>query len=404
MKYTKKTAFPALLAAALLVIAVGLLALSSRTSVRNHRLEDLAYAVDNGDTVVRLGAIVELVEYGQSGIPILNKALRDADQTIKRTAMAALASIGGHQAAEALSETLSDPDPGIRIRGILALASTGNPGVPYLFKVLDTGESVRVKTFAAYGLARAARPGITPEIMNRFDAQTKATQMHLIPALIRVGDDEAYAALSRLMQSPDPVLRYYVASSIADAPAKRALPILVSALEDEAYEVRMWGMFSLEQLNAPESYPIVVAALHDESDYVRKEAAYTLGLLGNRAAVPHLTACLKDPYHMVRHDAAESLGKLGDPQAVPRLEPLLIDVHPLVRIGAAEALARLNDYCGMDMLIDCLNLPHQQYRIVASQALCNITNQDFGRDYQAWSAWWDQAKKTMLTKQAGKHG
>ena len=103
MKYIKKLTLPTLIAPVLLIVAIGLLALSNRTSVRNHRLEDLDYALDNEDAVVRLGAIVELVEYEQSAVPLLKRALHDPDVSVKKTAIAALGRIGGQPAAEAVS-------------------------------------------------------------------------------------------------------------------------------------------------------------------------------------------------------------------------------------------------------------------------------------------------------------
>ena len=270
--------------------------------------------------------------------------------------------------------------------------------MPYLLKALESDPFPRARMFAANGVAKVVGPGDAPEILKRFDQQDKATQMHLIIALVAVGDDEAYAGLSRLVRSPDHVIRFYVVDTIADHPNERALPILLDALEDEASEVRMFSMFGLEKLRLPESYPPVLASLDDENAYVRKEAAFTLGLLGNPAAVSHLIPRLSDSHYLVRCDAAESLGRLGNPQVIPALKPLLGEKSEAVRIKAAEALARLNDYSGMETLIDVTNSPVLLYRIEAREALRGISDEDFGSDWRAWSGWWQQNKESIIAK------
>jgi HEAT repeat protein len=391
MKHKKRIALLVLLLPIPLIVA-----LSNRSSSRNERVEDLEYALANEDVAVRLGAVAALTEYGETAVPSLRKALKDTDANVKKTAIIALAKIGGKKAAEALTDTFADPDRSARVRGIAALTVTGKDALPYLFRALESEPFPRGRMFAANGIARLAGRGDAPEIMKRFERQDVATQMHLVVGLVRVGDDEAYAGLSQLIEHRNRLVRFYVASTISEAPAdKRALPILVRAVKDEAQDVRMWGMFGLERLCAPESYPVVLVALNDEDAYVRKEAAYTLGSLGNRAAMPYLISSLKDPHYLVRCDSADSLGRLGNAQAIPALRPLLAEDSEAVQIKTAEALARLSDYGGMETLISLVDSRVLLYRVEASRALCRISNKDFGEDKLAWAAWWQETRKTL---------
>lgn len=369
---------------------------------KNHQIEDLEHALDNEDPVVRLAAIVELKGYGEAAVPSIGKALEDSDRKVKRAAIKALGDIGGERAVSALAEIRTDPDHIVRTLAILALASAGRPAMPHLLKALESEPFPRAKMFAAHGIARMARHGDAPAIMERFERQDAATHMYLVAALVTIGDDEAYAGLGRLIQSPSRLVRFYVTSTIAESPPnKKALPILIDAMDDEAPEVRMWAMFGLENLNLPQSYPVVLAALDDKDDYVRKEAAYTLGNLGNRNAIPYLIPRLQDPHYLVRSDAAESLGKLGAKQAVPALQFLLEEKKEAVQIKTAEALARLDDYSGMEKLIAILDAPNLRYRMEARKALERISNKDLGEDSREWSRWWEQAGKTLEAAHAG---
>ncbi len=379
--------------ALLLVSVVCVIALSSRSSARNHRIEDLEYALEHESADVRVGAITELTTYGEPAIPVIKRALKDIDPKVRETARRALGKIGGEAAAEALAGMLSHPDHTVRVRGVVSMIALGKPALPHLLKVLESDPSPRARMFAAYGVAQSAGPGDAPAIMKLFPNQPKATKMYLVAALINIRDDDAYRALGRIVNEPDRVVRYYVANTMAEHPDKRDMPILIDALNDDAPEVRMWAMYAIEKLNIPESYPIVLSALDDESYYVRKEAAYTLGILDNSAAVPHLIPYLNDPNYIVRCDVAESLGKLGDPQAIPALKPLLAEESEAVRIRAAEALARLDDYSGMETLIASIKSPDYRYKVEAHEALKGISDEDYGEDFGAWSEWWKRAKE-----------
>ncbi len=326
----------------------------------------------------------------------LIEAAHSPDEDVQKAAIKSLGEMGGQQAAGALAELLTIPDRNMRIRVILALAATGRVGYPYLLHALETEPFPRGRMFAANAVARLAEPGDAPAIMKRFDNQDAATKMHLVIAIVKVGDDEAIAALNQLMESPDRLIRFYVVNTLADAPPnQRALPLLINALQDDAEEVRMWTMFALERLNDPSSFPAVAAAFNDEDAYVRKEVAYTLGQLGNKEAVPYLIEGLKDPMAVVRGEAAASLGLLGDPQVIQALEPLLRESNVGVQIKAAAALARLGDYSGMDILIATVDSPVRPYSKEAVLALEEISNKDFGRDSNAWRSWWKQTKETL---------
>lgn len=358
--------------------------------------QDVDFALTADDPAVRLAAVAALKEQGETAIPSLAKAAHDSDSSVRKAAIRALGEVGGKEAAGKLAELLTDPDRTTRVRAILALGLTGRAGFPYLLQVLESEPFPRARMFAANSIARLVKPGDAQAIVERFDRQDAATQMYLVIALVRIRDDEAYRALNQLIKSPDHLIRFYVVNALADAPPdRRALPILVDSLDDEAVEVRMWGMYALERLNDPASFPAVLAALRDEDPYVRKEAAYTLGTLGNTEAVPFLIASLKDSNPMVRGNAAAALGLLGDPDAAAMLKPLLDEPNPAVQIKTAEALARLGDYSGVETLIEMVDSPLAVNSREAVRALREISNQDFNHDSDAWRDWWVSAQDSL---------
>jgi HEAT repeat protein len=256
--------------------------------------------------------------------------------------------------------------------------------------------------FAAHGLAECAGPGDVSEIMKRFEPQDAATQMYLIIGLVRIGNDEAYAALRELFKSPKRLVRLYVTSTVAEAPnGSRAIPLLTEALSDDIPEIRLFAVLGLKKLNLQETFPLTVQTLADPYAHVRKEAAETLGNLGKREAAPYLLSSLEDPNFLVRSHSAEALGKIGDPSLIPDIKVLIADPNPYVQIKAAGALARLHDYSEVNRLLVYLNSPTLLYRAQAYEAMCSFSNKDFGNDTDAWVRWWKQTRETMSPQRPG---
>ncbi|RJP17287.1 MAG: HEAT repeat domain-containing protein [Candidatus Abyssobacteria bacterium SURF_5] len=363
---------------------------SRSVSLQSQNAQDVEYAViAENDPAARLAAVAVLKEQGEIGIPGLTAAAHDPDDGVRKAAIRSLGEVGGQEAADALAELLDDPDRTVRMRAIIALGLAGRPGFPYLLKVLDTEPFPRGRMFAASALNRVVQPGDAPAIMERFDRQDVTTQMHLVTALVHIGDDGAYQALEVLAEHPNRLIRFYVVNTLADTHQdERALPIFINSLEDEAVEVRMWAIFGLERLNHPASFPAVLAALGDQDPYVRKEAAYTLGLLKNPEAIPFLIESLKDPITVVRGDAATALGMIGDSSATSTLRPLLNDSSPVVQIKTAEALARLGDYSGIDLVIELVDSPVRIHSYEAARVLRELSGEDFGYNKASWRTWW----------------
>jgi HEAT repeat protein len=106
-------------------------------------------------------------------------------------------------------------------------------------------------------------------------------------------------------------------------------------------------------------------ALSAEDDAVRMVAAEVLGQIGV-ASVPLLIEALHDPYYQVRISAADALGRLGDTRALPLLIRLLLeDEEEEVRSRAAHALGELRDPAATGPLVRAL---HDRYSVVRGAA------------------------------------
>ena len=74
---------------------------------------------------------------------------------------------------------------------------------------------------------------------------------------------------------------------------------------------------------------------------IRRESAWALGMITNRSTIPVLIDALDDEAWEVRDTAAKSLGRFKDARTIPALIKALKDPVPNVAISAAAALGEI---------------------------------------------------------------
>ncbi|HYC59232.1 MAG TPA: HEAT repeat domain-containing protein [Thermoanaerobaculia bacterium] len=183
-------------------------------------------------------------------------------------------------------------------------------------------------------------------------------------------------------KNDDPRIRQYLSMVLGNLGDRRATPLLVGALSDNAPETRIYAALALGRLRDPAAVePLMKIFANDERD-VRKAATYALGELRDPRALPSLVAALSDPIADVRYNAAIAVARYGDTRAigvlremldrsrldrVPGMRPkqkedtMLAAIPALVKIAPEEAKAILAPIAKND--------PSLQVRSAATEAL-----------------------------------
>ncbi len=152
-----------------------------------------------------------------------------------------------------------------------------------------------------------------------------------------------------------------------------AVPVLIDALEDEDWRIRLYAVEALGQIGNNEILPALSVALRDPEWKVRWRAADLLGKLGKEGVVPDLLSLLRDDNKDVRISVAWALGRIGCDSAVPGLLRMLQDRDWRVRWAGAEALWAI----GPEAIPPLLDLLHKEkksdsLRRVAIRTLAEI--------------------------------
>src|SRR5688572_3718922 len=121
----------------------------------------------------------------------------------------------------------------------------------------------------------------------------------------------------------------------------RAVPALISALQQPQWISRKNAVWALGALDDPRGVQPVTAALQDREAPVRQQAAWALGAMDADSATQGLVGALKDADERVRQQAAWALGAIGAKSAAEPLSLALKDSDTRVRHQAAWALGAI---------------------------------------------------------------
>lgn len=119
-------------------------------------------------------------------------------------------------------------------------------------------------------------------------------------------------------------------------------------------------------------FDALVTALHSPDWQAQKKAVLALGTLDDRRALPVLLEALQHQNHWVRETAAETLGTLDRQGVLEALTQSTEDQNRWVRLSALEALGRLADERAIPLLIAHLDEADRAMRTAAVNALCEI--------------------------------
>ncbi|MGO8749112.1 MAG: HEAT repeat domain-containing protein [Thermoguttaceae bacterium] len=316
----------------------------------------LTKALDDADPAVRLNALATIAELGKPVVPFLIRLLKD--ESAGKYACLALADLGpdAAEAVPALIEKLkAEKLPVFRRDVIFALGQIGpaaGPAAPALVEALDD-PSTAVRLTAAYALgligpqAKAAVPGLEKQS----DAPDAVLKIVSAWALVKIKPDDAklkdkvIALLGDAAGSKEPLARAAAMRALVDLhpSPEKILPALRPHLLSADKEVAAEALRTLTGLGQA-SVPALVEALTVLEH--RPVVAAVLASMGEGAkeAVPALIEIVKtDKSPESRKEALMALGAIGPAakEAVPAAIAALGDRNEKVNYAACFALGRI---------------------------------------------------------------
>jgi len=284
-----------LLTASFLVLAV--LALGSFAAE-----EDPAYWIDymrQGGSAVRKKARAALYEMGPIAVPTLIDATRDEADFIRWEAVNALGTIANEHleavapALPALVErVLTDRDSHVRWRTLVSVAVFPDEVVAErvlpLFREGLENDDATIAWNAVVGLAYFAQPDVV-SLLNRGVLENEGfARFEAVSCLHMVHNEESVLVLAELITDTETTtesVRQEAAMTLRAIGDSRAVPALLSALEDPVAGVRARVAATLAKLAGVDALAAIEAALAKETDdYAIEQMQWAIEQLKGKAA------------------------------------------------------------------------------------------------------------------------
>jgi len=140
--------------------------------------------------------------------------------------------------------------------------------------------------------------------------------------------------LAELLKVPNADLRGYAVLALGEQPDRRAIPLLIQALNDENTNVRYNAIEALGKLKAAEAIEALADVADSRDFFLAFPALDALKQIGDPSVTPRIVTLLED--ELLRDPAIELLGQIGDETAVQPLAALLVHSEaPTVLIAQA---------------------------------------------------------------------
>lgn len=178
-----------------------------------------------------------------------------------------------------------------------------------------------------------ARPGLLA-LLRDPDPDVRVAGVVLLGAL---GIRATRTWLEPLLHDVAPTVRAAAAQALGRLHDPTSVAALLPALVDDAAAVRQAAAHALGHLGNRYAVPALLHSAEDEDPLVRQAVLGALAALAAADALPIFLAALTDPDPVARYHAAVGLGRLRDPRALKPLAALRRDRRPVVGTTVAAA-------------------------------------------------------------------
>ena len=265
----------------------------------------------------------------------------------------------GSGAIPGIAPYVSDPDSGVRLAAVRAIADLGTAASldPLVKATADNNADVQLR--ATEGLVNFYLPGYLDKGMSapfkRLGTAVKSkftdTNDQIIDPYIQVRLDVVQALGKVARGGVSMESRAAAARALGVLRGQAALPDLLLAIQSNDTEVNYEALIALQKIRDPSAAPGIVFRLRDSNEKVQLAAIETTGLLENRAAINQLRDAMDRSKNIkVKRAALTALSLMPDPSTRGVFLFHVEDKDDAMRVAAVEGLARTHSSGDLPML------------------------------------------------------
>jgi HEAT repeat protein len=270
-------------------------------------------------------------------------AIQDEDARLRADAIHVFGALmrppHGLAGADALTEGLMFPDPGVRAAAaaVLGRQQIVGAGEALVFALNDPDTDVRTAAMRALGDLREARAVQALTEQFQFYGRT-GLALAALDGLARIAHGSSVPLFSSLVRDRNAQVRRIAYEGIGRAGDLALVPTLEGIIGSESNPAAALGLaFGLQKLGRPHMGTLVQGLARPRHE--ARARAYLIEL--GAAVAPALHTYLHDATPAIRRHVAAITGVVGAEDSIAALDPLRADPDPAVALAAERAIQRI---------------------------------------------------------------
>lgn len=290
-----------------------------------------------------------------SAVSALFPLLADINPMVSFAAMAAIQSLGGHEAEALALAGASNADARVRRSSMRILAYFGFPAaIDVLLGALTDGDE-RVRDSAIQGLPFIEDPRALEALLAAAKDPSPRTRAAAVRALAQCGDDlRVTSYLLKGLGDPDAWVRYYACQALGKLAFEPAAEAITRLLADPAGQVRVAAIEALSCLKNPLALAALKAAVADSEADIRRAAIVGLGVARQAEALPAMLAAATSGDPATRLVALSAIAAFESPEVLQVLRGAAVDPEESVRTAAIGFLSAMPGIAATEALAGLL--------------------------------------------------
>lgn len=216
----------------------------------------------------------------------VTRLVGDEDPEVRVAAIRSLGRVGGEEAVEKLRVALTDESSKVRGEAARALGNRDTPEARRALKVaLRDGDPWVVReSLIALGQSGAANPEVVDSILSFINHANGAVALEAVRTLNRLGWRGDINRLVEASRHSDPEVVKEVLAGCDRWPADDVRPVIVGALSDSHWDVRVAAVRKIGAMKDPVAIQAIYERLSMEGDDLVREAMEKVLQMGERGA------------------------------------------------------------------------------------------------------------------------
>jgi len=225
------------------------------------------------------------------------------------------------------------------------------------------------------------RKASVPELTKCLESPNAWMLKSAVDLLNRFRDPSCVSTLISMYNEADPNLKTDIITILSNTGGQAAKKLILSALNDESWRVRLSAVKNLGKMRDPECVEPLIERLSENEYQIRMLVLDALGEIGDKRAVRPMLALLKDDDLLIRQKATEYIIQIGDSEIVPDVIAMMRDEDVNVRRCSVEILNNLKDPRTSMELFNALKDSDWWVRQIATDALADLTGENIVKGF-----------------------